>query len=178
MEVPNVVAEYVGLRAKMYSYVLASGGGEQKAKGVPKAAKKQLSHAAYKQALLERVQPSVAFQRIASKRHKTHVVECQKSGINCYNDKVYQLSPMENRPLGHRCNANYQQVCCDGPSLIYRDDMSAEVLQASAATVAKGPLCWRNDEIVPRAGGPEEDVEEYQESSAAEESDGDAGRGE
>ena len=99
------------------------------------------------------------------------MVGCQKSGINCYNDKVYQLSPMENRPLGHRCNANYQQVCCDGPSLIYRDDMSAEVLQASEVSVAKGLLCWRNDER-------EEDVEEYQESSAAEESDGDAGRGE
>ena len=94
----------------MYSYVLATGGGEQKAKGVPKAAKKQLAHTAYKQALFERVQPVVAFQRIASKRHNTHVVECQKSGINCYNDKVYQLSPTENRPLGHRgnCSTNCQ----------------------------------------------------------------------
>ena len=158
---PDFIDEYVGLRAKMYSYVLASGGGDQKAKGVPKAAKKQLTHAAYRQALFQRAEPVVGFQRIASKRHKTHIVECQKRGINCYNDKVYQLSPYENRPLGHRTNADYKPVECP-ESLVF-------------CQRPEGASCSAPEEValLPSEPAEEPDLEEYQESSAGEESDED-----
>jgi len=116
---PCHITEYIGLCAKMYSYLMVNQGketSEGKAKGVPKAAlKNQLTHAIYRRTLFENHVQPIHFQRIASKRHKTHIKECSKTGLSCYNDKVFQLSPLESRPLGHYLNSGYVAVTSEEP---------------------------------------------------------------
>jgi hypothetical protein len=116
---PAHISEYVGLCAKMYSYLKVDKGkesSESKAKGAPKAAlKSQLTHEIYRRTLFENHIQPIHFQRIASKRHKTHIMECSKKGLSCYNDKVFQLSALESRPLGHYLNSGYVAVTSEEP---------------------------------------------------------------
>jgi len=116
---PCHITEYIGLCAKMYSYLKVDHGeetSESKAKGAPKAAlKSQLTHEIYRRTLFENHIQPIHFQRMASKRHKTHIKECSKKGLSCYNDKVFQLSPLESRPLGHYLNEGYVPVTSQEP---------------------------------------------------------------
>ncbi len=105
------IAEYIGLAAKMYSILMigASGEGEtiMKGKGVPSGVlKKQATHAAYKDILLEPAPSEACFRAFRSLKHSLVQVEMTKRMLTAFNDKVYQDSPLISRPLGHWRNAS------------------------------------------------------------------------
>jgi len=93
------IKEFVGLKAKMYSFllyclILNMYSVKKTGKGIPKKAlKKQVNHKDYRKALFE---PDwthyVEFNTIRSKNHELANYHQKKKGLNSYDDKSYLLS--------------------------------------------------------------------------------------
>ena len=100
------IAECVGLAAKMYSILMIGENGEDesimKGKGVPaRVLKKQATHEAYKKILFDPAPNEASFRAFRSLNHSIVQLEANKRTLTAFNDKVFQLSPVESRPLGH-----------------------------------------------------------------------------
>ena len=92
-----VIAEFIGLRPKMYS-ILKVGDettnpkhGIRKAKGVPsKVVKKEFHHERYNKALFDpKHNDTVTFRAIRSDRHAINVIEMSKVGLSPMDDKKW-----------------------------------------------------------------------------------------
>ncbi len=85
------IAEYVGLRAKMYSVKEANGSERKKAKGISKRTTAHMLHDCYLAALYEEKSTLATMQRIASKNHTVTTVSVTKTGLSPYDDKRFVL---------------------------------------------------------------------------------------
>jgi len=88
------IAEFIGLRAKVYSFVTAENHTETKAKGVNrKALKAYISHQNYRDVLQSDSMSSVmaAFHSFRSVAHEIQTVAVKKQALNKFDDKRYIL---------------------------------------------------------------------------------------
>ena len=87
------IVEFIGLRSKMYSYILDNGKNGKTAKGIKKAViKKDVRHHDYKSVLLEAKQMSHKMKSILSVNHKLGSYEINKTSLSCDDDKHYLLA--------------------------------------------------------------------------------------
>jgi hypothetical protein len=101
----ETIVEYVGLAPKMYSMLMTSSDGEHahmKGKGVPThVLESNADHKSFRRMLFEPYSSTVSFSKLQSYKHQIHALTTEKRMLTCINDKVFQVSPLESRPLGH-----------------------------------------------------------------------------
>ena len=83
------IEEIVGLRPKMYSYLLDNNSEHKKTKGIHKNVAATISHNEYKDVLLNKKCLRHSMNRIQSKDHKTGTYETGKISLSCFDDKIY-----------------------------------------------------------------------------------------
>ena len=82
------IAEYVGLRPKMYSILEAGGGNIKKAKGVKKnVVKKHIRHEQYKEALFEKQTFRHSMDVLRSERHRIYGQRLNKASLSPFDSK-------------------------------------------------------------------------------------------
>ena len=75
---------------------------EKKGKGIPRfVIKKKTTHDEYRAMLFSPSLSEVSFYKLASEVRQMQTRRLTKKKLTAYNDKVFQLGPMESRPLGH-----------------------------------------------------------------------------
>ena len=97
----KVISEFVGLRSKMYSFIL-DGKECKSAKGVKKnVIKNELTHNDFKKCLFQQNQMEHSFYNISSKAH--HVVTSHQSKISLspFDDKRFLLDAVDSIPYGY-----------------------------------------------------------------------------
>ena len=89
----------MALKAKMYSiktqsywYPSPTYGETLIAKGVPKTAKKRLTHANYREILDNVSTSTTTFRTIRSRQHTNKTLEIRKRALSAYDDKKYILA--------------------------------------------------------------------------------------
>ena len=84
----RLIAEYVGLRPKMYSILEADGGNIKKAKGVKKSVvKKNITHGQYKEALFDRKTYRHGMDVLRSERHHIFGQHLNKVSLSPFDSK-------------------------------------------------------------------------------------------
>ena len=112
-----VPESFVSLRSKMYSLQYSSehsGKDVRKAKGIGRAAVREMQHSDYLNCLFETKQMSHSFHSIRSHRHELYTLKQTKLSLSPYEDKRFLLNcSIHSLPYGHRrllkrkCNADY-----------------------------------------------------------------------
>ena len=99
----NVIEEFVGLRAKLYSYKMFEGEESKKCKGVKKSVvKKSITHEDYKTCLLTGKEQLRKQNIIRSYEHEVYTEEVNKVALSANDDKRYILEDGINTlALGH-----------------------------------------------------------------------------
>ena len=99
----NVIDEFVGLRAKLYSYKMFEGEESKKCKGVKKSVvKKSITHEDYKKCLTDRKPQLRKMNVIRSHKHNVFTEEVNKVALSANDDKRYILEDGINTlALGH-----------------------------------------------------------------------------
>ena len=99
----NVIDEFVGLRAKLYSYKMFEGEESKKCKGVKKSVvKKSITHEDYKTCLLTGKEQLRKQNIIRSYEHEVYTEEVNKVALSANDDKRYILEDGINTlALGH-----------------------------------------------------------------------------
>jgi hypothetical protein len=102
------IKEFVGLRAKCYSFVTAENHSERKAKGVNrKALKAYLAHQDYRDTLFKKTMDSkrTSFHSFRSEAHVVTTVRVCKQALNRFDDKRFILEDgVSTRAHGHYLN--------------------------------------------------------------------------
>ena len=90
-ESPQEIKEFIGLRSKLYSYIVEDETHEHlKCKGVKKSASdKQLTHNDYKNTLFNRINKNITQNCIRSYKHQLYSIRQTKIGISYNDDKVF-----------------------------------------------------------------------------------------
>ena len=83
------IEEFVGLKPKMYSYLVDHNREHKKAKGVNRNVVATVSHNEYKDVLLNKKCLRHLMNRIQSKDHKTGTNEIEKISLSCFDDRIY-----------------------------------------------------------------------------------------
>lgn len=100
----SVIEEVIALRPKMYSILTRDGTEKMRAKGVKQTLlKREIRHMDYRRTLLleEAMQHKACFLR-SDQHHQVHMVEQNKRGLCCYDDKRYLLTDgITSLPYGH-----------------------------------------------------------------------------
>ena len=99
----EVIGEFVGLRAKLYSYKMQEGEKSKKCKGVKKSVvKKSITHEDYKKCLFTGKNQLRKMNVIRSYRHEVYTEEVNKVALCPSEDKRYILEDqMHTLALGH-----------------------------------------------------------------------------
>ena len=106
----EIISEVIALKSKMYSiktqsywYPSTSPYGEEKrAKGVPKTAKKKMTHEDYRQVLKDSSTNTATFRAIRSVHHINQTLELKKRALSAFDDKKYILdNGVETLSYGH-----------------------------------------------------------------------------
>ena len=99
----NVIDEFVGLRAKLYSYKMFEGEESKKCKGVKKSVvKKSITHEDYKKCLTDQKPQLRKMNVIRSHKHNVFTEEVNKVALSANDDKRYILEDGINTlALGH-----------------------------------------------------------------------------
>ena len=84
-----VIEEFVGLKSKMYLYLVDDNSEHKKAKGVNKNVVATISHNEYKDVLLNKKCLRHSMNRIQSKDYKIGTYEINKISLSCFDDKIY-----------------------------------------------------------------------------------------
>ena len=80
----KIISEFVGLRSKMYSYIMEDGKGGMTTKGIKKnVIKKNIMHEDYKNTLLNEEQMRHKMRTIRSVKHKLQSFEINKISLSC-----------------------------------------------------------------------------------------------
>ena len=86
------IPEFVGLRAKMYSFALDSGREKQTAKGVKKSVKeREIKHQDFKDCLFSKVPQQHSMIGFMSDCHQLYTEKLTKTSLSPYDDKRYLL---------------------------------------------------------------------------------------
>ena len=83
------IEEFVGLKPKMYLYLVDDNSEHKRAKGVNKNVVATISNKEYKDILLNKKYLRHSMNRIQSKDHKIGTYEINKISLSCLNDKIY-----------------------------------------------------------------------------------------
>ena len=83
------IEEFVGLKPKMYSYMVNDKSEHEKAKGVNRNVVATISHNDYKDVLLHRKCLRHLKNKIKSKEHKIGNYEINRISLSCFDDKIY-----------------------------------------------------------------------------------------
>ena len=87
-ETPGVaIEECVGLKPKMYSFLVNDNSEHKKAKGVNRNIVATIRHNEYKNVLLEKKCLRHSMNRIQSKDHKIGTYEINRISLSCFDDK-------------------------------------------------------------------------------------------
>ena len=99
----DIIDEFVGLRAKLYSYKMFEGEESKKCKGVKKSVvKKSITHEDYKTCLLTGKEQLTKQNIIRSYKHEVYTKEVNKVALSASDDKRYILEDGINTlALGH-----------------------------------------------------------------------------
>ena len=99
----DIIDEFVGLRAKLYSYKMFEGEESKKCKGVKKSVvKKSITHEDYKKCLLTGKEQLRKQNIIRSYKHEVYTEEVNKVALSASDDKRYILEDGINTlALGH-----------------------------------------------------------------------------
>ena len=103
----KIMAEFVALRPKTYSYLMDDGGNDKKAKGTKKCViKRRLKFNDYKDCLIN--SEIILNQRFKSDRHDVYTEEINKIALSCNNDKTLQTF---DRITSYPYGASVGKVC-------------------------------------------------------------------
>ena len=84
------IAEFIGLRSKMYSYIKDNNEGSKTAEGIKKnVIRKDITHEKYKKVLLNNEQMHHTMKTIRSNNHQLGSYEINKVSLSCFDDKRY-----------------------------------------------------------------------------------------
>ena len=99
----EVIDEFVGLRAKLYSYKMLEGEESKKCKGVKKSVvKKSITHEDYKKCLFNGKEQLRKMNIIKSRRHEIYTEEVNKVALSPIHDKRHILEDgVYTLALGH-----------------------------------------------------------------------------
>ena len=99
----DIIDEFVGLRAKLYSYKMFEGEESKKCKGVKKSVvKKSITHEDYKTCLTTRKEQLRKQNMIRSYKHEIYTEEVNKIALSANDDKRYILEDgIRTLALGH-----------------------------------------------------------------------------
>ena len=87
------IKEFVGLKPKMYSFLVADSSVDKKAKGMTKNVVATISHGEYKDVQLNKKCLRHLMNRIQSKGHRIlNTLEINKICLSCFDDKVYIIN--------------------------------------------------------------------------------------
>ena len=88
----KVIDEFVGLKAKLYSYKMLDGEEDKKCKGVKKSVvKKSIAHEDYKQYLFTGKEELQTMNVIRSHKHEVYTEEVNKVALSPHDDKRHIL---------------------------------------------------------------------------------------
>ena len=82
------IEKFVGLKPKMYSYLVDNNSEHKKTKGVIRNIVAIMSHNEYKHALLNKKCLRHLINRIQSKDHRIETYEINKISLSCFDDKI------------------------------------------------------------------------------------------
>ena len=86
------IVEFVGLRAKMYSFLLPDGSSKRTAKGIKESFKrKHIVHADYRECLLDEKMTRAQFVTIRSFDHSLVTIQTDKIALSPFDDKRFLL---------------------------------------------------------------------------------------
>ena len=86
------IVEFVGLRSKMYSILLADGSSKHTAKGIQHHfAKQNLKHELYKKCLEDQIKTFAEYKSIRSFSHELYTIQEKKVALCSFDDKRYLL---------------------------------------------------------------------------------------
>ena len=86
------ILEFVGLRAKLYSFIFHGGGGKQKAKGVKKKVVKQtITHEDFKRTLITGKSQMRVMKCIRSEKHTIFTQKIHKIALSADDDKRHVM---------------------------------------------------------------------------------------
>jgi hypothetical protein len=102
------IAEFVGLRCKMYSVLQDCGKEKKVAKGVQKATiKKSMTHEMYRHCLLSHNNVNAKVRNIRSFNHEVFSIVQSRTALSCFDDKRYILDDgVHTRAYGHFRNSS------------------------------------------------------------------------
>ena len=83
------IEEFVGLKPKMYLYLVGDNSEHKRAKGVNRNVVATISHNEYKDILLNKKCLRNLMNRIHSKDHKIGTYEIKKISLSCFDDEIY-----------------------------------------------------------------------------------------
>ena len=86
------IEEFVGLKPKMYSFLVDDSSEHRNAKGVNKDVVATISYDEYKDTLLHNKCLRHSMNRIQSKNYKTGIYEINKISLSSFNDQIYILN--------------------------------------------------------------------------------------
>ena len=86
------IKEFVGLKPKMYSFLVDDSSEHKKAKGVNKNVVAIISHSEYKDVLLNKKCLRHSMNRIQSKDHRIGTYEINKISLYFFDDRIYILN--------------------------------------------------------------------------------------
>ena len=91
------IVEFVGLRSKMYSILLADGSSKHTAKGIQHHfAKQNLKHELYKKCLEDQIKTFAEYKSIRSFSHELYTIQEKKIALCSFDDKRYLLKDSHN----------------------------------------------------------------------------------
>ncbi len=102
----EIITEFVGLRPKMYSYLLLHENGnveeKHRAKGIQRELARKYRHLDYVKELKDPIENMIKTKRIGSKLHQIYSIETSKRGLCAFDDKRVLLDDEINTlPYGH-----------------------------------------------------------------------------
>ena len=83
------IEEFVGLKPKIYSYLVDDNSEHKKAKGVNRNVVATISQSRYKDVLLDMKCLRHSMNRIQSKDHRIGTYEINKFSLSCFDDKIF-----------------------------------------------------------------------------------------
>ena len=103
----KIVYEFIGLRAKMYSFLYDSNNKftqKKVCKGITKAVKNNLKHENYLNTLINEEQLSATMTCFRSYNHTNFTIDLKKVALSPYDNKKFRLNAVFSRSYGHRDN--------------------------------------------------------------------------
>ena len=86
----KIIKEFIGLRAKLYSYKMYEGKEEKKCKGIKKnVIRNKITHEDYKKCLFERQSKLAKMNVIRSRAHNIYTEKINKVALSCEDDKRF-----------------------------------------------------------------------------------------